>query len=180
VFVLNRYFGAMGRAIETAGGRVDKFIGDGIMALFGIESVGIGGDPGQACRQAIEAARLMSLHLDELNESLREELRAPLRIGIGIHAGPAIVGEIGYGGAAPLTAIGDTVNTASRLEGLAKEYGSELVVSDEVVARAGTDRSLFDWRRSELRGKREPLLVALVPKASRLPAAEAVTQAGRG
>jgi adenylate cyclase len=185
VFVLNRYFGAMGRAIETAGGRVDKFLGDGIMALFGIEtagieSAGIDGEAERACRQAIEAARLMSRHLDGLNDSLREELRGPLRIGIGIHAGPAIVGEIGYAGAAPLTAIGDTVNTASRLEGLAKEYGVELVVSDEVVARARIDRGLFDWRRSELRGKREPVLVALVAKASDLPAAHAAMPADGG
>ena len=117
----------------------------------------------------------MSLHLDELNEVLREELRAPLRIGIGIHAGPAIVGEIGYAGAAPLTAIGDTVNTASRLEGLAKEYGVELVASEEVVARARSDRGLFEWRRSELRGKREALLVGLFRKASDLPAPDAAT-----
>ncbi|MGE3781372.1 MAG: adenylate/guanylate cyclase domain-containing protein, partial [Alphaproteobacteria bacterium] len=148
VFVLNRYFAAMGRAIETAGGRVDKFIGDGIMALFGVEC-----DPQLACRQALEAARLMSLRLDELNEGLREELRAPLRIGIGVHAGPAIVGEIGYAGAAPLTAIGDTVNTASRLEGLAKDYGCELVVSYDVIERAGIDRGSFEWCSSELRGK---------------------------
>jgi adenylate cyclase len=171
VFVLNRYFGAMGRAIETAGGRVDKFIGDGIMALFGLEA-----GPEQSCREALEAARLMSLHLDELNESLREELRAPLRIGIGIHAGPAIVGEMGYAGAASLTAIGDTVNTASRLEGLAKEYGVELIASDEVIVRAGIDRSLFEWRRSELRGKQEALLVALMRKSSDLPLPDAETK----
>jgi adenylate cyclase len=173
VFVLNRYFGAMGRAIETAGGRVDKFLGDGIMALFGVED-----DPVRACRQALEAARLMSLRLDDLNQVLREELGAPLRMGIGIHAGPAIVGEIGYAGAAPLTAIGDTVNTASRLEGLAKEYGVELVVSDEVVARAGIDRDPFEWRSSELRGKSEPLLVGLVAKANALRAPDAVMTAG--
>ena len=172
VFVLNRYFGAMGRAIETAGGRVDKFLGDGIMALFGVED-----DPARACRQALEAARLMSLRLDELNQVLQEELGAPLRIGIGIHAGPAIVGEIGYAGAAPLTAIGDTVNTASRLEGLAKEYGVELVVSDEVVARAGAERNPFEWRRSELRGKSEPLLVGLIAKASALRAPDAAATA---
>lgn len=164
VFVLNRYFTAMGRAIETAGGRVDKFLGDGIMALFGVE-----GEPDRACRQALEAARLMSQGLDDLNRILREELGAPLRIGIGIHAGPAIVGEIGYAGAAPLTAIGDTVNTASRLEGLAKEYGVELVVSEEVVVRAGVDRGRFEWRQAELRGKREPLPVALAEQAGDLP-----------
>jgi adenylate cyclase len=164
VFLLNRYFAAMGRAIETAGGQIDKFLGDGIMALFGVED-----GPDRACRQALAAARLMSLALDELNAELHEELRAPLRIGIGIHAGPAIVGEIGYAGAAPLTAIGDTVNTASRLEGLAKDYGVELVVSDAVVARADLDRAAFAWQRAELRGKSEPLLVALMPKARALP-----------
>ena len=62
VFVLNRYFAAMGRAVESAGGRVDKFIGDGVMALFGIES---GAQAG--CREALAAARLMSERLGELN-----------------------------------------------------------------------------------------------------------------
>ena len=92
VFVLNRYFAAMGRAVEAAGGRVDKFIGDGVMALFGIESGARAG-----CREALAAARLMSERLGELNLSLRAELDQPLRIGIGIHAGPTIVGEMGYG-----------------------------------------------------------------------------------
>ncbi len=79
VFVLNRYFAAMGRAVEAAGGRVDKFIGDGVMALFGIES---GAQSG--CREALAAARLMSERLGELNLSLQAELDQPLRIGIGI------------------------------------------------------------------------------------------------
>ena len=78
VFVLNRYFAAMGRAVEAAGGRVDKFIGDGVMALFGIER---GAQAG--CREALTAARLMSERLPELNASLRAELDRPLRIGIG-------------------------------------------------------------------------------------------------
>ena len=111
VFVLNRYFSAMGRAIESAGGRVDKFIGDGVMALFGIES----GTP-VGCMEALAAARLMSERLAELNLSLRAELDRPLRIGIGIHCGPVIVGEMGFGKAAAITAIGDAVNTASRLK----------------------------------------------------------------
>src|SRR6202007_3258114 len=116
-FVLNRYFAAMGRAVEAAGGRVDKFIGDGVMALFGIET---GSEAG--CRQALAAARLMSERLAELNAALRVELDRPLRIGIGIHCGPVIVGEMGYGSAAAITAIGDAVNIASRLEELTKEY----------------------------------------------------------
>src|SRR5205809_347864 len=147
VFVLNRYFAAMGRAVEAAGGHVDKFIGDGVMALFGIES---GAQAG--CREALAAARLMSERLGELNASLRGELDRPLRIGIGIHCGPTIVGEMGYGNAAAITAIGDAVNTASRLESLTKNFACELVVSEKT---ARLDLSAFLRRDIEIRGKRE-------------------------
>ncbi len=81
----------------------------------------------------------MALALDDLNEALSGDLDQPLRIGIGLHAGPAIVGEMGYERAAQLTAIGDTVNTASRLETLTKEFAAELVVSQELLDRAGID-----------------------------------------
>lgn len=164
VFILNRYFDAMGRAVEESGGRVDKFIGDGVMALFGID-----GEADAGCRDALAAARLMSLRLSGLNGTLGGELREPLRIGIGIHAGPAIIGEMGYGAAAALTAIGDAVNTASRLEALTKEYQCELIVSDEVVLRAGLDRSLFPWQQTEIRGKQERLAIAILASAQDLP-----------
>jgi adenylate cyclase len=167
VFILNRYFAAMGRAVESAGGRVDKFVGDGIMALFGVED-----DIEAGCRAALAAARLMSQRLAELNDALTAELAEPLRIGIGLHAGPAIVGEMGYGNATAITAIGDPVNTASRLEGLAKEYSAELVVSAEVIARAGID--LPGGRRGEIeiRGKQEKLAVAVFTSARDLPEPE--------
>jgi len=169
VFVLNRYFAAMGRAVETAGGRVDKFIGDGVMALFGIDS-----DARAASRAALDAARLMSERLDELNRSLRGALDQPLRIGIGIHIGPTIVGEMGYGSTVAMTAIGDAVNTASRLETLTKTYGCELVVSEETVSRAGLDLSAFPRYEIEIRGKRDILAVRTVPTASDLSAAHAI------
>jgi adenylate cyclase len=168
VFILNRYFAAMGRAVESAGGRVDKFVGDGVMALFGLtEEIGAG------CRAALAAVRLMSERLVELNEALRPELAEPLRIAIGLHAGPAIVGEMGYGAASAITAIGDPVNTASRLEGLAKEYGAEFVVSAEVIAHAGLD--LPGGRRDEIdiRGKQEKLRVVVFTSARDLPEAPA-------
>jgi adenylate cyclase len=164
VFVLNRYFAAMGRAVESAGGRVDKFIGDGVMALFGIES-----NAQEGCRAALAAARLMSERLDELNQSLRAELDDPLRIGIGIHCGPVIVGEMGYGSAAAITAIGDAVNTASRLEGLTKEYNCELVVSSETAARAGLDLLRFPRHEIEIRGKREVFAITILDRAINLP-----------
>jgi adenylate cyclase len=174
VFVLNRYFAAMGRAVEAVGGHVDKFIGDGIMALFGIER---GAQAG--CWEALAAARLMSERLPELNASLRAELDRPLRIGIGIHCGPTIVGEMGYGNAAAITAIGDAVNTASRLESLTKNFACELVVSEEVVSRAGLDLSAFPQREMEIRGKREMLVVRTLVSAAELPAAVLTTSTGR-
>ncbi|MGE3936918.1 MAG: adenylate/guanylate cyclase domain-containing protein, partial [Rhodospirillaceae bacterium] len=127
VFVLNRYFAGMGEAVTQAGGHLDKFIGDGVMALFGVE-----GGLRQGCRQSLAAARAMAERLDELNRALAHDLERPLRIGIGIHVGPVIIGEMGYGRASGLTAIGDAVNTASRLETLTKQFACQLVVSEAV------------------------------------------------
>jgi adenylate cyclase len=138
------------------------------MALFGIAS---GAQAG--CREALAAARLMSDRLGELNLSLQAELDQPLRIGIGIHCGPVIIGEMGYGNAAAITAIGDPVNTASRLEGLTKEYECELVVSEEMVARAGLDLTAFPRHEIEIRGKRETLAIRTLDSAAELPVASA-------
>ena len=164
VFLLNRYFRAMGMAVDAAGGHLDKFIGDGVMALFGI-----GGGREDACRRALAAARRMSLNLQELNRSMAPELREPLRIGIGIHAGPAIVGEMGYDRATTLTAIGDTVNTASRLEALTKEYEVELVFSAVVAEHAGLSLAGLDLHQVTLRGQDHPTAIVTVESASALP-----------
>jgi adenylate cyclase len=164
VFVLNRYFEAMGEAIVESGGRVDKFIGDGVMALFGIER---GADAG--CRMALDAARRMSLRIDELNGVLQHELEAPLRIGIGLHTGPAIVGEMGYGKAMGLTAVGDAVNTASRLEAACKALACELVVSEALLRRAGVALDCGGRHEIEIRGRREPLAVRTLGRARDIP-----------
>jgi adenylate cyclase len=164
VFVLNRYFAAMGQAIEQSGGHVDKFIGDGVMALFGIES-----GAQQGSRQALMAARTMGKVLGELNQTLTHDLDEPLRIGIGVHVGPAIVGEMGYARAVSLTAVGDTVNTASRLEGLAKEFAAELVVSEPVATAAGVDLSAFPLELVEIRGRSERLAVRAIARAVNVP-----------
>jgi adenylate cyclase len=168
VFVLNQYFKAMGQAIEDAGGRVDKFIGDGIMALFGIDL-----EPEEACRRALAGARAMALALDALNRELEHDLRAPLRIGIGLHAGPVILGEMGYRRATSLTAIGDPVNVASRLEALTKELDAQLVVSAALAERAGIDLAEFELRQIEIRGRRRPLRIRVVADARALPVAAA-------
>jgi adenylate cyclase len=167
VFILNRYFAVVGNAVESAGGRVDKFIGDGIMALFGID-----GSPETGCRQALACARAISERLVALNAALAAEFGTPLRIGIGIHVGAVIVGEMGYGRAAQITAIGDAVNIASRLESLTKDYGVELVLSEDAAARAGIDLSAFTRREIEIRGRRERLAIRILARAAELPPSE--------
>lgn len=172
VFVLNRYFAAIGHAIERASGRVDKFIGDGVMALFGIDA-----GPANGARAALAAARALGEVMGELNMALRHDLDRPLRIGIGIHVGSAIIGEMGYARATSLTAIGDAVNAASRIEALTKEYGAELVVSEQVAIAAGVDLSAFPAHTVEVRGRRKPLMVRVLACAADVPLPTQVTSA---
>lgn len=164
VFILNRYFAKMGDAVESAGGRIDKFIGDGVMALFGIDADGPTGS-----RQALAAARQVGERLEVLNRDLASELSDPLRIGIAIHAGPAIVGEMGYKQVVGVTAIGDAVNTASRLETMTKEFGVQLVVSGDLEKLAGADLSSFEQREIEVRGRKDQMSLRLVKNAVELP-----------
>jgi adenylate cyclase len=165
VFLLNRYFAEMGHAVEAAGGRIDKFIGDGVMALFGLDS---GVEAG--CREALAAARMMSERLDSLNRTLVHDIREPLRIGIGIHTGAAIVGEMGYGAAVSVTAVGDCVNTASRMEALTKTYACELVISDAVASRSGINLGGIPHHDIEVRGRVGRLMVHTFQSARDLPA----------
>jgi adenylate cyclase len=160
VFVMNEYFKAMGEAVEGSGGHLDKFIGDGVMALFGV-----GTDPVRGCRQALDATVAMAHALDELNRVLAQDLPDPLRIGIGVHVGPVIVGEMGYGRARTLTAIGDAVNTASRLESSSKEYHAQLIVSEDLAMRAGVDLSRFERHEMTVRGRTTPMGIYVVPSA---------------
>ena len=171
VFILNRYFAAMGEAVEASGGRLDKFIGDGVMALFGIER-----GPEAGSRNALVAARAMADRLDELNRALANDLETPLRIGIGIHVGPVIVGEMGYGSATSVTAIGDAVNTASRLETLTKEFGAQLVISDPVAELGGLNTADFPSHDIEVRGRDSGLTVRVIEQAGSLSLGETVPE----
>ncbi|MFO1525851.1 MAG: adenylate/guanylate cyclase domain-containing protein [Turneriella sp.] len=153
VFVLNQYFRSMGKIIEEHAGHIDKFIGDGIMAIFGLNE-----DINHAAAHALEAAYKMQAQLTLMNEFLAAELKEPLELRIGLHAGPAIVGELGYGGAARFTAIGDVVNTASRLEHANKKLGTWLLASEKVLAHAGQSHLENEIHlRIRLRGKTELL-----------------------
>ncbi|ACI59130.1 adenylate/guanylate cyclase (plasmid) [Rhizobium leguminosarum bv. trifolii WSM2304] len=159
VFLLNRYFAIIGKAVEQAGGRLDKFIGDGAMALFGLNTA-----PEEACRQALKAAAAIVAEIEKLAAELAEELALPLRIAIGIHTGPAVVGTMGYGRVRSMTAIGDTVNVASRLESAAKEFEAAIVISEPVASLSGADLSGIESREISVRGRALPLKVYVIPR----------------
>ncbi|OWV70454.1 adenylate cyclase [Rhizobium sp. R634] len=159
VFLLNRYFAIIGKAVEQAGGRLDKFIGDGAMALFGLNTA-----PDEACRQALSAAAAIVAGIDKLAAELADELTLPLRIAIGIHTGPAVVGTMGYGRVRSMTAIGDTVNVASRLETAAKEFEAAVVISEPVANLSGADLAGIESREISVRGRALPLKVYVIPR----------------
>ncbi len=170
VFLLNQFLGRMAEAIEDTGGFVDKFMGDGIMAIFGMDAPVADG-----AVRALGAARAMGGVLDSLNQSLREELPAPLSMGIGIHTGSAILGRIGAAHRtetiARITALGETVNIASRLESMSKELGVQVVVSAASVAVSGLIPSDHFTRCTvEVRGLSQSIDVYTGKRATDLPA----------
>jgi adenylate cyclase len=164
VFVLNRYFEAMGTAITRAGGVTNQFTGDGVMALFGIES-----GPATGSRQALAAARAMVEGVGALSAELATDLGSPLRIGIGIHTGPAVVGRMGWGESFYLTAVGDTVHIAARLEQATKDYDAQLVVSVDVARHAGLDLSRFPAHDLTVRNRAGQIAVRVIDRVAKLP-----------
>ncbi|OGA33796.1 MAG: hypothetical protein A3F75_09220 [Betaproteobacteria bacterium RIFCSPLOWO2_12_FULL_64_23] len=125
---LNRYFEQVVNLIHARGGTVVCFMGDGIMAVFGAPKV-----LEQPCAAAFATARDILLYVEEFNAGSRPAGEAPIEIGIGLHAGEAVVGHVGSASRHDYTAIGDVTNVASRLEGLTKEAGYRMVFS-KVVA----------------------------------------------
>ncbi|MGX5666823.1 2Fe-2S iron-sulfur cluster binding domain-containing protein [Rhizobium daejeonense] len=158
VFLLNRYFSVVGRAVEEAKGQVDKFIGDGVMALFGIDAT----EPSEACRQALRAAATIVAETEKLNQEMMQEFGVDLRIAIGIHFGPAIVGMIGYGKVAGLTAIGDTVNVGSRLEAVAKQFNVAIAASEPIMLLAHVPYDGLSSRSVSLKGRKTNMRVYLL------------------
>jgi len=163
VFILNRLFAEVGEAIERNGGAIDKYLGDGLMALFGTR-----GGEAAGCRQALRAARDIDLALDRLNREMAGEIGRPLEVGMGIDVGPLVVGHIGHAGTAALTVIGTTVNAASRLEALTKDKGCQLIAAAEVLALAGVGADAFPCEAVAIRGLSAPRTVALIARAREL------------
>jgi len=157
MFFLNRYFESMNRAVDEAGGIANQFTGDGVMALFGVES-----SAGQGCRDALNAAGGMVEALAKMSVEFAGELVSPLQMGIGIHVGPAVVGKMGCGPAKFLTAIGDTVHVASRLQDLTKQYQCQLIMSQSAATQAGLDVARFPRHELTVRNRTDPIAIYVV------------------
>ncbi|MHB8846704.1 MAG: adenylate/guanylate cyclase domain-containing protein [Nitrospirota bacterium] len=153
IHILNRYFETIGAIIDRHGGYIDKYMGDGIMVIFGLDR-SAGGDH---ARLAVSAARSIARALPEFNRYLRKHFNHEFRIGVGVHSGTVILGSLGFHKKKEYTALGDTVNTASRIEAYTKEAGTTVLVSESTRAMV-SDR--FSWGKSfdaAVKGKQEPL-----------------------
>ncbi|MBY6066785.1 adenylate/guanylate cyclase domain-containing protein [Leisingera aquaemixtae] len=163
VFLLNRFFDAIVPAITSCGGTVDKYLGDGLLALFEAPA------PARSAEAALEAAAAIGSALQEFNAQLAADGEPEIRIGIGVHLGELVLGEIGSAGHAPRTIIGGSVNAASRLEAKTKELGVELLISARVLDAAGYDSARLPLQTFQLRGVSRPLAALPVAHAAALP-----------
>ena len=114
----------------------------------------------------------MFVRLEDFNRRYQHELENELKIGVGLHAGRVILGEMGYGNSKSITAIGDTVNTASRLESLTKEYASQLIFSEEIAAHAALHTQGIERHQVEIRGRQSLMDIYSCMNASDLVSAK--------
>ena len=165
VFVLNQFFTELAAALDETNGHYAQFNCDGLMAIYGLRS---GADMGAA--EAVDGAKTMFRRIADLNTRLQGELTDDLRIGIGIHAGEAIIGSMGPPESPIVSALGDNVNVAARLEALTKELGVPLVISASTAELGGLNLSAFQMIRIQVKGREQEIEVYAVDDPSRIPA----------
>ena len=154
LFLINRFLGAASQAVVSAGGRPNQFVGDGLLALFGLDV-----DKATACKQALRAAALVASNVEYLNHQFASDLAEPLEFGIGIHGGDVIIGDIGYRDHTVFTALGDAVNVAARLQDMTKSMHCRIVVSEDVCKLAEVSSDILTLTQVAIRGREEPMAV---------------------
>ncbi len=165
--LLNTHFGLVSSCISAEAGVVDKFIGDSVMAFWG----GMGVDDAHAehaCRAALDIRRT----IEDENVARKQRGEEPIRLRIGIHTGEAIVGNIGAAGRANFTVIGDTVNTAQRMEGLAREFRKPdedvvILISDHTARLLENKFEIEPCGKQQLKGRRQREEVYLLTRVLR-------------
>jgi adenylate cyclase len=165
LFIIDRYIQRVSAAVTANGGFVVSIAGDGLMSVFGID-----GDARRGALNALAAAGTIWEELDSLNLELTEDLKAPLRFGIGVHTGIAVIGSSGVSSSHAVRFLGDTGNVAARLEQENKRFGSTLIVSDTVLDAAGLlPPAELAGADVQLRGREDaPLSVRLVRDDNRM------------
>ena len=154
VFLINQFVEAASKGITDAGGQPNQFVGDGVLALFGLDT-----DRSTACRQALRAAALVASNVAYLNHQFATEVREPIQYGIGINAGEVIIGDVGFRGHTVFTALGNSVNVAARLQDMTKSLNCKVVVSEEVCKTAGIADAALTRTQVAIRGHDEPMMV---------------------
>ncbi|MBJ6723770.1 CHASE2 domain-containing protein [Geomesophilobacter sediminis] len=174
VSLLNEYLSPMTTIVLEEKGTLDKYIGDAVMAIYNAP-LDVPGHPEHACNTAIRMIR----RLETLNESFKERGMQPIEIGAGINTGDAVVGNMGADMRFDYTAIGDTVNLASRLEGLNKLYGTKIIVSGTTKEGGGHEGQYRELDLVAVKGKRQPVAIyelLLEPSPIQVPFAEALAR----
>jgi adenylate cyclase len=149
VHILNRYFYHMGEIVLKNQGSIDKYIGDGMMAIFGLES----DNATETCLNAVRAAQQMNQQLQRDNAYLKQYFDVEFQIGIGIHFGEAVIGEMGHPEKMNFTAIGDSVNLASRIESANKECQTSILISQETYQQVKDLVSIGREFQAQIKGK---------------------------
>jgi adenylate cyclase len=157
VFLINRFLEAASQAVIDAGGQPNQFVGDGLLALFGLHA-----DPATACRQAIRAAAIVASNVEYMNHEFASELDKPVQFGIGIHGGEVIIGDIGFRDHTVFTALGDPVNVAARLQDMTKAHNCTVIISEEVYHRAGIPPDRLSRTEVSIRGRDQAMTVCTV------------------
>lgn len=155
VFLINRFLEAASQAVIDSGGQPNQFVGDGLLALFGLDV-----DPATACRQALRAASLVASNVEYMNHEFATELQQPIQFGIGIHGGEVIIGDIGFRDHTIFTALGDSVNVAARLQDMTKTLKCTVVISEEVCKNAGLAPEKLTRTEVSIRGRDQPMMVS--------------------